>query len=75
MEVAIVAVTILGIVIVEAVAYLIYKVFKMQKELDTITKDLESVAECTLKLAKCMPSVDVIEEEKTNSSDFDFPGV
>ena len=74
MEVAIVAVTILGIAIVEAVAYLIYKVFKMQKELDTITKDLESVAECTLKLAKCMPSVDVIEE-KTNSSDFDFPGV
>ena len=75
MEVAIVAVTILGIAVVEAVAFLIYKVFKMQKDLDTTSKNLEGLSECVLEIAKRIPSVDVIEEEKVNSSDFDFPGV
>ena len=75
MEVAIVAVTILGVAIVEAVAYLIYKVFKMQKELDTASKNLEELSECVVEMAKRVSGIDVIEEEKTNSSDFDFPGV
>lgn len=75
MEVAIVAVTILGIAVVEAIAFLIYKIFKMQSELTTTSKNLESLSECVLELAKRIPIVDVIEEEKTNSSDFDFPGV
>lgn len=75
MEVAIVAVTILGIAIVEVVAFLIYKVFKMQKELDTTSKNLEGLSECMLEMAKRVSGIDVIEEEKTSSSDFDFPGV
>lgn len=75
MEVAIVAVTILSIAIVEAVAYLIYKVSKMNKELNRVITNIDGLSECMLEMAKRMPSIDVIEEEKTNSSDFDFPGV
>lgn len=75
MEVAIVAVTILGIAIVEAVAFLIYKVIKMNKDLEKTIENVNGLSECVLTMAKRMPSVDVIEEEKVNSSDFDFPGV
>lgn len=75
MEVAIVAVTIFGIAMVEAVAFLIYKVFKMQKELNTAISNIDGLSNCMLEMAKRVSGVDVIEEEKTNSSDFDFPGV
>lgn len=75
MEVAIVAITILGIAIVEVVAYLIYKVSKMNKELNQVITNIDGLSECMLELAKRVSGIDVIEEEKTNSSDFDFPGV
>lgn len=75
MEVAIVAITILGIAIVEAVAFLIYKVSKMNKELNQVITNIDGLSECMLELAKRVSGIDVIEEEKVNSSDFDFPGV
>ena len=69
----IVIATIVGIVIVEAVAFCVYKIIKTEKALKEVKENLEGLSECTLELAKRTTGVDVIEEYKNRSHDFNFP--
>lgn len=67
--------TIVAVVLIEAVAYLLYKVFNMNKELKKTVDNLGGLSECVLEMVKRMPDVDVLEEKEVNANDFDFPGV
>lgn len=51
------------IVLVEAVAFLTYKVIKLEKELKELSNNTETLAGCTLELSKHVAGVDVIEED------------
>lgn len=76
MEVTIVAVTIVGILIVEAIAFLAYKVFKMGNDIKQLVNNVEGLSHCMLEIAKRSNGMNVIEtEDLNNSSDFDFPEV
>lgn len=75
-----VIITVAAIVLVEAIGFLAYKVFKINKELqETIsnlsatTTNLNGLADCVLKLAKSSPNFDVVENSSDKSEDFNFP--
>lgn len=68
----IVIATIVGVVLIEAVAFCIYKIIKTEKDLKEVNENLEILSECTLELAKRTTSVDVVEEYN-KSTNFNFP--
>ena len=69
----IVIATIVGIVVIEALAFCIYKIIKMNKDLNELTHNVAQMSECMLEIAKRTVGVDVIEDYRDKSTDFNFP--
>lgn len=74
-----VAFIIMSFIFAEAIAFLAYRLFRLNKDLNETSKNLEettenlnSLAECVLKIAKQSANIEVIEPGK-NSDDFTFP--
>lgn len=61
------------IILAEAVGFLAYKLHKVSKELEESENTLDTLAECVLDLSKQIPRVEIVDNPRAKSTDFNFP--